>query len=113
MSDVKTETLKKKILNSKLDRASLHHFSHETIGAQLLIGRARGERVQVAFLRTSPEVGLNRNYVNDDKLQRRNSVVQILKHETSIDVRLHDFSRETFDTQFLIDRAWRGGGQLA
>ena len=36
----------------------LLHFSHETFGAQFLIGPTRGEGGQVAFLRTSPKVGL-------------------------------------------------------
>ena len=47
----KTQILK---LETSID-VRLPHFSHETVGAQFLIGRTRGEGGQVAFLRTSPK----------------------------------------------------------
>ena len=43
----------------------------------------------------------------------RNSVVQILKHETSIDIQFRHFSHETFGAQFLIGRTRGEGGQVA
>ena len=45
--------------------------------------------------------------------KERNSVVQILKHETSIDIRLHHFSHETIGAQFLLGPTRGEGGQMA
>ena len=44
----------------------VHHFSHETFGAQFLIGRTRGDGGQVAFLRTSPKKALKLKLYDDD-----------------------------------------------
>ena len=45
--------------------------------------------------------------------KKRTSVVQILKHETSIDIRVHHVSHDTFGAQFLIGRTPGEGGQVA
>ena len=56
MSDVETEILKNINLKTRSLIDFSAHSSHETFGAQFLIGRARGEGGQVAFLRTSPHL---------------------------------------------------------